>query len=305
MTKKDILKDLIPKILTELGPLVKDELRLQALKKDRDLDLISSNLLHESLTDLMREGVIEIVDYDFSIYRDVNQIQSIKSEGLVFDVIQSSPMDICALLEEISSNEPKNVIKANKKLKNQFKRKYMKLDDEKLKRWNHKIKSTYHYSRNELGDVLEKNVFESRFDKKIEIFTKKLNKIQPHGRIWFYDHFQNSKTPSPIELLKYSKTVVDEKNQMNEIQVLNRLGYSKPKKTSHKDIYRLYDETINYILFDLNQPEKNEYIVKLSKGLSDLRESLLIFEGLMREMKEPLHIKYEEIQNKSYYNSLE
>lgn len=293
--KKDILKELIPIILIESGQLKKNSIKEKSLKKSEDLDLISPNLLHEVLTDLMKDGIIEIVDYDFGIYGDIKQIQSIKSEGLVFDVVKTSPMEICALLEELNCKEPKKVIKANKKLKRQFRRKYKEHENILIRRWVKKTQRTYEYTPDKLLDILPSELEKHRDNKDDRLKNLKIKiKSLDGGKIWFYNRFGMQK-PSPEELLRYCKFVFDEEGTMDLEKVLNSLEYFKPVKKDNTYIDTLFDEIIVYIQFDSEYDKRKDLMIKMAKGLSDIKESYLVFEELIDVTNQLLEEKEESL----------
>ena len=293
------MKELIPKILINSGQLKKEDIKTLSIKNSPDLNLISSNLLHEAITDLMIDDSIEIVDYDFSIYGNVAQIQSIKNDGLVFDVVVRSPMEICALMDQLGSKNPEDVINANKKLKRQFKRKYREYEQILKRRWAKRIHRTYEYSQVELLDILPSELPKPINDgkKRIKTLKDEINKIPDGGKIWFYNPF-GMKKPSPVELVRYCDQIVDENGNMDVVQVLNSIGHLKPEKIDNNTIDLLFDEIITYIQFDSEPYEKKELVKKMAIGLSNIKEASLAFEEIIRKMKVLLDEKHEKLSHK-------
>lgn len=116
MSKNHKLKELTLKIIGE------NELsRKKLLEEIRKQTNISDKTLNEILMSYLREGKIYITGYDFDVYDGIKRIQSIKSDGIIFGIIKTDPLDISMLINQLGSNDPTKVKDASHKLKIIFK----------------------------------------------------------------------------------------------------------------------------------------------------------------------------------------
>lgn len=126
MSKNHQLKELTLKIIGE-----QELSRKKLLEEIRKHSNISDKTLNEILMSYLREGKIYITGYDFDVYDGVKRIQSIKSEGIIFGVIKTDPVEINILIKHLESDDPLKVKDALHKLKNIFKKKI-----EEIKNYN-------------------------------------------------------------------------------------------------------------------------------------------------------------------------
>ena len=112
MSKNHKLKELTLKIIGE-----KELSRKKLLEEIRKQSNISDKTLNEILMSFLKEGNIYITGYDFDVYDGIKRIQSIKSDGIIFGVIKTDPLDINILINELESNDPAKVKDASYKLK--------------------------------------------------------------------------------------------------------------------------------------------------------------------------------------------
>jgi len=127
MSKNRKLKELTLKIIG------KNELsRKKLLEEIRKESNISDKTLNEILMSFLKEGKIYIAGYDFDVYDGIKRIQSIKSDGIVFGVIKTNPIEIDILIKQLESNDPSKVKDTLHKLKTIFKRKIEEIDGNKI-----------------------------------------------------------------------------------------------------------------------------------------------------------------------------
>lgn len=124
MSKNRELKELTLKIIEE-----KELSRKKLLEEIRKQSNISDKTLNEILMSFLKEGKIYITGYDFNVYNGVKRIQSIKSDGIIFGLIKTDPLEIGLLINQLESNDPEKVKEATHKLKIIFKGK-MNLDSD-------------------------------------------------------------------------------------------------------------------------------------------------------------------------------
>lgn len=88
---------------------------------------VSDKTLNEILMNLLKEGKIYISGYDFDVYDGMKRIQSIKAEGIIFGQMQTNPLEISILINQLESEDPLKVKESSNKLKIIFKGKIDKL----------------------------------------------------------------------------------------------------------------------------------------------------------------------------------
>jgi DNA-binding PadR family transcriptional regulator len=120
MLEKYSFRELILNILEEKELSKKEILDEIRGRSDRR---ISNKTLNENLMGLLKEGKIDIIDYDFQIYDGIKRIQSIKADGVVFSLVKNDIIEINFLITQLDSNEPNEVREASYKLKKLFKKK--------------------------------------------------------------------------------------------------------------------------------------------------------------------------------------
>lgn len=118
MSKNRDLKELTLKIIGE-NELSKKKL-LEELRKKSN---ISDKTLNEILMSFLRDKKICITGYDFDVYTGIKRIQSIKSDGIVFGLIKTDPIEIDILIKQLESDNPSEVKDALYRLKVIFKKK--------------------------------------------------------------------------------------------------------------------------------------------------------------------------------------
>jgi hypothetical protein len=117
MSKNRELKELTLQIIGE------NELsRKKLLEEIRKQSNISDKTLNEILMSFLKEGKIYIVGYDFDVYNGIKRIQSIKSDGIIFGVIKTNPIEIDILLKQLENNNPAEVKDTLYKLKTIFRK---------------------------------------------------------------------------------------------------------------------------------------------------------------------------------------
>lgn len=116
MSKNRELKELTLNIIEE-----KELSRKKLLEEIRKQSNISDKTLNEILMSFLKEGKIYITGYDFNVYNGVKRIQSIKSDGIIFGLIKTDPLEIGLLINQLESENPEKVKEASHKLKTIFK----------------------------------------------------------------------------------------------------------------------------------------------------------------------------------------
>lgn len=120
------LGELILKILK------KNELSKKKISKElrKKLDRkISDKTINETLMKLLAEGKICLTGYDFDVYKGTRRIQSIRSDGLIFALIKTDPMEINILIKQLESDNPEEVKEALYRLKGIFRGKMEEVRD--------------------------------------------------------------------------------------------------------------------------------------------------------------------------------
>lgn len=131
MSKNHQLKELTLDIIGE-----KELSRKKLLEEIRKQSNISDKTLNEILMSFLMEGKIYITGYDFDVYNGIKRIQSIKSEGLIFGVIKTDPLDINILINQLESDDPVEVKNASHKLKIIFSGKMDEIKNNKSEEFN-------------------------------------------------------------------------------------------------------------------------------------------------------------------------
>ena len=116
MSKNRELKELTLKIIEE-----KELSRKKLLEEIRNQSNISDKTLNEILMSFLKERKIYITGYDFDVYNGVKRVQSIKSDGIIFGLIKTDPLEISLLINQLESDNPEKVKEASYKLKTIFK----------------------------------------------------------------------------------------------------------------------------------------------------------------------------------------
>lgn len=124
MPKNYNLRKLILEILE--GEELSKKKILETIRKKSGI-CTSDKTFNESLMNLLHEGQIYIVDYDFAIYNGVKRIQSIRPEGIVFGVSKMDFVEIETIFKQMESNNHEEVYRASKNLKRIFRRKMEEL----------------------------------------------------------------------------------------------------------------------------------------------------------------------------------
>ena len=124
MSKNRDLKELTLEIIGE-----KELSKKKLLEELRKKSNISDKTLNEILMSFLKDKKICITGYDFDVYSEIKRIQSIKSDGIVFGLIRTDPIEIDILIKQLESNDPTEVKDALYRLKIIFKRKIEQIDD--------------------------------------------------------------------------------------------------------------------------------------------------------------------------------
>lgn len=118
MSKNRDLKELTLKIIGE-----KELSKKRLLEELRKTSNVSDKTLNEILMSYLKDKKICITGYDFEVYSGIKRIQSIKSDGIVFGLIKTDPIEIDILIKQLESNNPADVKDAIYRLKTIFKKK--------------------------------------------------------------------------------------------------------------------------------------------------------------------------------------
>ena len=120
------LKELI---LEELDKreLSKKEL-LSHIIKNSDIN-ISDKTFNESLMNLLKEGKICMIGYDFDVYHGVKRIQSIRTDGIIFSPVKTDFFEIETLIKKLESTDEEEVKNSSYKIKRIFRNKIKELEE--------------------------------------------------------------------------------------------------------------------------------------------------------------------------------
>ncbi len=121
------LKELILQTLDE-KELSKKEL-LGYIMRNSHMN-ISDKTFNESLMNLLKDGKICMIGYDFGIYQDVKRIQSIRPDGIIFSLVKTDFFEIESLIKKLGSGNEEEVKNSSYKLKRIFRNKIKELEDE-------------------------------------------------------------------------------------------------------------------------------------------------------------------------------
>jgi len=91
---------------------------------------ISDKTFNESLMNLLREGKICMIGYDFGIYHDVKRIQSIRPDGIIFSLVKTDFFEIESLIKKLDSGNEDEVKTASYKLRRIFRNKIKEMKEE-------------------------------------------------------------------------------------------------------------------------------------------------------------------------------
>jgi hypothetical protein len=128
-----------------------EEIRKQSGKS------VSDKTLNEILMNLLKDGEIYIMGYDFDVYNGMKRIQSIKAEGIIFGQTKTNPLEIGILINQLESNNVLEVKEASHKLKIIFRGKIDELNNNDLneietKNINLLFNKIIHYINNQSTD---------------------------------------------------------------------------------------------------------------------------------------------------------
>ncbi len=121
------LKELILETLDE-KELSKKEL-LSYIMRNSHMN-ISDKTFNESLMNLLKDGKICMIGYDFGIYQDVKRIQSIRPDGIIFSLVKTDFFEIESLIKKLDSGNEEEVKNASYKLKRIFRNRIKELEEE-------------------------------------------------------------------------------------------------------------------------------------------------------------------------------
>ncbi len=91
---------------------------------------ISDKTFNESLMNLLKDGKICIIGYDFDIYHDVKRIQSIRPDGIIFSLVKTDFFEIESLINKLESGNEEEVKNASYKLRRISRKKIQELEEE-------------------------------------------------------------------------------------------------------------------------------------------------------------------------------
>ena len=89
---------------------------------------ISDKTFNESLMNLLRDGKICMIGYDFDIYHGVKRIQSIRPDGIIFSLVKTDFFEIETLIKNLESVNDEEVKNASYKLKRIFRNKIKEME---------------------------------------------------------------------------------------------------------------------------------------------------------------------------------
>lgn len=96
--------------------------------KDSEIN-ISDKTFNESLMNLLKEGKICMIGYDFDVYHGVKRIQSIRPDGIIFSPVKTDFFEIETLLKKLESTDEDEVKNASYKIKRIFRNKIKELEE--------------------------------------------------------------------------------------------------------------------------------------------------------------------------------
>lgn len=91
---------------------------------------ISDKTFNESLMNLLKEGKICMIGYDFGIYHDVKRVQSIRPDGIIFSLVKTDFFEIESLIKKLESGNEDEVKTSSYKLKRIFRNKIKEMEEE-------------------------------------------------------------------------------------------------------------------------------------------------------------------------------
>ncbi len=119
---------------------------------------VSDKTLNEILMNLLKEGEIYITGYDFDVYNGMKRIQSIKAEGIIFGQMETNPLEIGLLINQLESKDSLEVKESSNKLKMIFRGKIDELknndfnDEIEIKNVNLLFNKIIYYINNQAKD---------------------------------------------------------------------------------------------------------------------------------------------------------
>jgi hypothetical protein len=233
--------------------------------KEQSDEEILDKTINESLMGLLKEGRIEIIDYDFDVYGR-RRMQSIKIYGIVFGSVKTGPFEIEVLIRQLESDDLKKAMKAHKILKKKFKMKIREIENEEEMKWE-KLKKKLVCKP--FNIFLSEYIDEPRDDLKKEFKNQKRLK---NAKILF---FENTTSDTKELLDKKNKDLMafylDNKNYTKE-EKLKLFGHIPPKKMTTNDLDILFEKIIDHINPQELIPKKN-LLHNLKVSLSDDKES--------------------------------
>jgi hypothetical protein len=119
---------------------------------------VSDKTLNEILMNLLKEGEIYITGYDFDVYNGMKRIQSIKAEGIIFGQMETNPLEIGLLINQLESKDSLELKESSNKLKIIFRGKIDELknndfnDEIEIKNVNLLFNKIIYYINNQAKD---------------------------------------------------------------------------------------------------------------------------------------------------------
>lgn len=127
MSKNSGLRELTLETIGE-----KELSKRKLLEEIRKTANISDKTLNEILMSFLKDKKIYIIGYDFDVYDGIKRIQSIKSDGIVFGLIRTEPLDINILISKLDSKDPLELKDAFYKLKIIFRQKLSEMNNSSM-----------------------------------------------------------------------------------------------------------------------------------------------------------------------------
>lgn len=287
MSRKYNLKDIIPEILREKGPLNKKNILETIIKQNNDINQISSKTMDENILNLLKSDTIQISGYQFDGYK--NRMQNIKSDYLLFDVVKTLPFEINVTIKQLKSEDPKILRESYQELKNLFRKKYREIQDDyykSYKEWEKSLKLIpISDALAEIEEIESHPFFSNKYESQILKIKNILIQNDSNKCIWIASEL-NKKTDIRSVLMGHG-IVIEYRNQAlidlpkplfrKEDIITFILGLMPPKKMDLKSVDMLFEAVLSY----LNIGENNKYHDLFSKALSDNFDSFDAFKKVI------------------------
>ncbi len=225
------------------------------LKNVRDAleNRVSERTFNEALMTLLKDNAVEISGYDFSIYKGVKRVQSIKMDGLIFNLVtEDDPIKTISSVKKLGSNDCEKIGEAYKDLKRMFKKRMYEINTNEITKCTH-LKETLDFQK--LPEIINQEKPEEllrmhRYMQKI-LFT---NKPLKSSKIQKWKQYFNLQNINQIKMF-YSSYIKDE--YFNTDEFLQDLGYSTGLNTINYNV--LFLEIIKFL--NITSPKTKDKIL--------------------------------------------